>query len=76
VSFLASFFSRSLAKDFIPSSTCMRFEMASIYDGGGVCLLCTRSACWTVVSARLYPRCHGAQITMDSVHPSSLHYSK
>jgi hypothetical protein len=31
----------------------------------------------TVVSARIYPRrYHGIHITMDSVHPLSLHYTK
>jgi hypothetical protein len=34
----------------------------------GSVFLCRRYVCCTVV----YPRCHGVQITMDSVHPLSL----
>jgi hypothetical protein len=30
--------------------------------------------CRTVVSARVYPRCHSFRLIMDSVHPLSLHY--
>jgi hypothetical protein len=32
--------------------------------------------CYTVVSARVYPPCHGVQVVMDTVHPLSLHYTK
>jgi hypothetical protein len=42
----------------------------------GSVFLCRRYVCCTVVSARVYPRCHEAQVTMDSVHPLSLHYTK
>jgi hypothetical protein len=38
----------------------------------GSVFLCRRYVCCTVVSARLYPRCHGVQVNMDSVHPLSL----
>jgi hypothetical protein len=38
--------------------------------------LCRHCVCCTVVSARIYLRCHGVQITVDSVHPLSLHYIK
>jgi hypothetical protein len=31
--------------------------------------LCRRYVCCTIVLARVYPHCHGIQITMDSVHP-------
>jgi hypothetical protein len=33
--------------------------------------LCRRYVCCTAVSAWVYPRCHGVQVTMDSVHPLS-----
>jgi hypothetical protein len=33
-----------------------------------------RYVCCTVVSARVHPRCHGIQVTVDSVHPLTLHY--
>jgi hypothetical protein len=42
----------------------------------GSIFLCGRYVCCTVVSARVHPRCHGVQVTMDSVHPFSLHYAK
>jgi hypothetical protein len=32
--------------------------------------------CYTVVSALVYPLCHGVQVTTDSVHPLSLQYTK
>jgi hypothetical protein len=35
-----------------------------------------RYVCCTVVSARVYPRCHGVQVLIDTVHPLSLHYTK
>jgi hypothetical protein len=41
----------------------------------GSVFLCRRCVSCTVVSARVYPRCHGVQVTMDSVHPLSLHYT-
>jgi hypothetical protein len=31
--------------------------------------------CCTVVSARVNPRCHGVQVTMDSVRPLALQYT-
>jgi hypothetical protein len=34
-----------------------------------------RYICCTVVSSRVYRRCHGVQDTMYSVHPLSLHYT-
>jgi hypothetical protein len=37
--------------------------------------LCGRYVCCTEVSTREYPRCHGVQVTMDSVHLLSLHYT-
>jgi hypothetical protein len=40
----------------------------------GSVFLCRRYVCCTVVSARVYPRCHGIQVTVNSVHPLSLHY--
>jgi hypothetical protein len=40
-----------------------------------VCL-CRRYVYCAVVSARVYPRCHGLQITTDSVHPLSLHWTE
>jgi hypothetical protein len=40
----------------------------------GSVFLCRRYVCCTAVSARVYPRCHGVQITMDSAHSLSLHY--
>jgi hypothetical protein len=43
---------------------------------GKVGLSAETIVCCTVVSARGYPRCHGVQVTMDSVHPLSLHYTK
>jgi hypothetical protein len=42
----------------------------------GSVFLCRRCVCCTVVSARVYPHCHGVQVTMDSVHPLSLHCTK
>jgi hypothetical protein len=38
--------------------------------------LCRRYVCCAVVSAWVYALCHGVQVTMDSVHPLSLHYTK
>jgi hypothetical protein len=38
--------------------------------------LCKRYVCCIVVSAQVYPRCHGVQVTMNSVHPLSLHCTK
>jgi hypothetical protein len=42
----------------------------------GSVFLCRRYVCCTVVSARVYPRRHGVQVTVDCVHPLSLPYSK
>jgi hypothetical protein len=42
----------------------------------GLVFLCRRYVCCTVVSARVYPRCHSVQVSMDCVHPLSLHYTK
>jgi hypothetical protein len=42
----------------------------------GSVFLCRHYVCCTVVSARVYPRCHGVQVTMDSAHPLSPHYTK
>jgi hypothetical protein len=42
----------------------------------GSVFLCRRYVCCTVVSARVYLRSHGVQITMDSVHPLPLHCTK
>jgi hypothetical protein len=39
-------------------------------EGSG--FLCRHHVCCTTV----YPHCHGIQVTMDSVHPLSLHYTK
>jgi hypothetical protein len=76
-SFLASVSSRSMTKIFVLSYTCTCLEMGPpLRRRKGSVLLCRRYVCWTVVSARVYPRCHGVQVTMDSVHPSSLHKSK
>jgi hypothetical protein len=33
----------------------------------GPVFLCRRYVCYTTVSARVYPRCHSVQVTMDSV---------
>jgi hypothetical protein len=44
--------------------------------GEGSIFLRRRYVCCTVVWARVYPRCHGIQVTLDSVHPLSLHYTK
>jgi hypothetical protein len=38
--------------------------------------LSRRYGCCTAVSARVYPRCHGVQVTMGSVHPLSLRCTK
>jgi hypothetical protein len=35
-----------------------------------------RCVCCTVVSARVYPHCHGLQVTMGPVHPLLLHFTK
>jgi hypothetical protein len=37
---------------------------------------CRRYVYFTLVSAQVYLRCHGAQVTVDSVHPLSLHCTK
>jgi hypothetical protein len=38
--------------------------------------LCSDYVCCTVVSARVQMHCHSVQITMDSVHPLPLYYTK
>jgi hypothetical protein len=42
----------------------------------GRIFVCRRYVCCTDVSARVYPRCHGVQLTMDTVQPLSLHYAE
>jgi hypothetical protein len=42
----------------------------------GSIFLYRRYVCCTVVSARVYPRCHGVQLIIDSVHPLSLRLFK
>jgi hypothetical protein len=42
----------------------------------GPIFLYRRYVCCTVDSARVYPRRHDVQVTVDSVHPLSLHYTK
>jgi hypothetical protein len=42
----------------------------------GSFFLCRRYVCCTVVSAPVYSRCHGVQVSMYFVHPLSLHYTK
>jgi hypothetical protein len=44
--------------------------------GEGLIFLCRRYVGCTVLSARVYPRCHGVQVTTDSVRPLSLHCTK
>jgi hypothetical protein len=39
----------------------------------GSVFLCSRYVCCNVVSARVYPCCHGVQVSMYSMHPLSLH---
>jgi hypothetical protein len=48
---------------------------ASFSTKEGSVFLCRHYICCTVVSARVYPRCHGVQATMYSVQPLSLHYT-
>jgi hypothetical protein len=42
----------------------------------GSVFLRRRYFCCSLVSARVYPRCHGVQVTMHSAHPLSPHCSK
>jgi hypothetical protein len=42
----------------------------------GSVFVCRRYVSCTVVSARVYPRCHDVQVTPDSVHHLSLHCTK
>jgi hypothetical protein len=42
----------------------------------GSVILCRLYDCYTVVSARVYPCYHNIQVTIDSVHPLSLHCTK
>jgi hypothetical protein len=49
--------------------------LASSSTKEGSVFLCRSYVCCTAVSARVYPRCHGVQVTTDSVHPLSLHYT-
>jgi hypothetical protein len=49
---------------------------ASTSTKEGSVFLCRYYVCCTVVSAQVYLCCHGIQVTMDSVHPLSLHYTK
>jgi hypothetical protein len=42
----------------------------------GLVFLCRRYVCCTIATARVYTRCDGVQVTMDSVHLLSLHYTK
>jgi hypothetical protein len=53
----------------------LRNGVSSSTRGGSV-FLRRRYVCCTVISARVYPRCHGVQVTMDSVHPLSLRYGE
>jgi hypothetical protein len=72
-SFLASFSSRSMPKIFILALTCTDFENETCSPTKELSIfLRMRYVCCTVVSARVYPHCHGVQVTMDSLHPSSL----
>jgi hypothetical protein len=42
----------------------------------GSVFLRRRYVCCAIVSARVYPRCHGVQVTTDSVHPLSRRCTK
>jgi hypothetical protein len=37
---------------------------------------CRRYVSCIAISRRVYPRCHGVQVSMDSVYPLSLHHTK
>jgi hypothetical protein len=54
----------------------MFWNGASSSKKEGSVFLCRRYDCCTVVSARVYPRCHCVQVSMDSLHPLSLHCTK
>jgi hypothetical protein len=53
----------------------LRNGASSLMREGSV-FICRCYICYTVVSARVYPRCHGFQVNMDSVHHLSLHSAK
>jgi hypothetical protein len=63
-----------MTKIFILSWTCTDFEIGACSAMRELSIfLHRRYVCCTVVSARVYPHCHGVQVTMGSVHPSSLY---
>jgi hypothetical protein len=45
------------------------------FHGVGVCLIRRRYLCYAAVSAQIYPRSLGVQVTVQSVHTLSLHYN-
>jgi hypothetical protein len=61
---------------FSPRHICV-WEMGPPFRRGeGSAFQWRRYVCCTVVSARVYPRCHSNQVPMGTVHPLSLHYFK
>jgi hypothetical protein len=76
-SLMASVPSRSMTKISLLFLTGKCFQMGHLLRRGeGSVFQCRRYVCYTLVSARVYPRCHGVQVSMDSVHPLSLHHTK
>jgi hypothetical protein len=77
-SFLASGLVESFDQDFFLSPVHGRFwEMGPpLRRGEGSVFQWRRYVCCTLVSARVYPRCHSVQVPMGTVHSLSLHYSK
>jgi hypothetical protein len=55
-----------------PLDMCVFRNGAFSWTIEGSTFLCMRYVCCTVVSARVYPRCHGVQVTVDCI-PLSLH---
>jgi hypothetical protein len=64
-------------QDFYSASDMYVFRNgASSSTKEGSVFLCRRYVCCTVVSAWVHPRCHGVQVTIESVHHLSLHCTK
>jgi hypothetical protein len=58
---------------FVLSKTCTCLEMGPLRRREGVVFLGRCYVCCTIASTQVYMQCHSVQVTLDSVHPLSLH---
>lgn len=64
------------SQDFYSLLDMYLFQNAASYSAKvGPMFLCRRYICYPAVPARVYPCCHGDQVSMDSVHHLSPHYT-